>query len=381
MLLVWDVHINSRIKDKLLWELRQKILDSWEKNIIFLWDYVYHFSYERDALVELFALFVDLIKAWKKLWIMSGNHDWISEKFVFEEGAMFSQLVQDLGITFVDKPIKQQIEWKNILFLPFNHKIWLDLNVEFVSNIKDQTQKLWQSPHTKKKISGKINEWLAQNIEGVDVVLHHLYIADTKFPGQKSKFRFEDIALGNWIFDSDVKFISGHLHGAFAYKNYFCVGSIWAVSPMEINEFKHIWQRDGQQIKGIPMNIRTSLEQSQLDNFVEEIYKIWTKEVFDSNNWQIDLPDKPKVDSSNIYLFLRDFELKDIPEQVFKEYWEVKLTKSKYDVQSVELQSMDMEKMKVSFGEWKEVLKEYLQKKYPSDWEKYISQLQNLKIL
>jgi len=41
------LHINSRVKDRIIEELRAFISNSSETNIIFLGDYVYHFSYDR----------------------------------------------------------------------------------------------------------------------------------------------------------------------------------------------------------------------------------------------------------------------------------------------------------------------------------------------
>jgi len=54
-------------------------------------------------------------------------------------------------------------------------------------------------------------------------VIHHHYINNTKFPGQKSIFHYKDVALNESFLDlPDVKMISGHLHQAFTHKNYLC---------------------------------------------------------------------------------------------------------------------------------------------------------------
>jgi UDP-2,3-diacylglucosamine pyrophosphatase LpxH len=52
---------------------------------VFLGDYVYHFSYDRKALLHLFSIFIELASKGKKLYILAGNHDRISGHFVFEE--------------------------------------------------------------------------------------------------------------------------------------------------------------------------------------------------------------------------------------------------------------------------------------------------------
>ena len=87
MLLIWDIHLNSRIKDRLLNSLKSFIQEhNEEKNVVFLWDFVYHFSYDRNALLELYDLFLDLYFQWKNIYILAWNHDRLGNTFVFEEG-------------------------------------------------------------------------------------------------------------------------------------------------------------------------------------------------------------------------------------------------------------------------------------------------------
>ena len=76
MLLIGDIHITSKYKDKLISEL-QSFVDQNpdEKNIVFLGDYVYHFSYDRGALLGLFSFFVNLFESGKQVYILAGNHD------------------------------------------------------------------------------------------------------------------------------------------------------------------------------------------------------------------------------------------------------------------------------------------------------------------
>ena len=86
MLLIWDIHLNGRIKDKLLNSLKTFIQEhNEEKNLIFLGDFVYHFSYDRNALLELYDLFLELYTQWKNLYILAWNHDRLWNTFVFEE--------------------------------------------------------------------------------------------------------------------------------------------------------------------------------------------------------------------------------------------------------------------------------------------------------
>jgi UDP-2,3-diacylglucosamine pyrophosphatase LpxH len=58
MLLIGDIHINTVHKEKILTSLRNFIASQpEEKNLIFLGDFVYHFSYDRNALLALYDLF------------------------------------------------------------------------------------------------------------------------------------------------------------------------------------------------------------------------------------------------------------------------------------------------------------------------------------
>lgn len=65
-----------------------------EKNLIFLGDFVYHFSYDRGALLALFELFLELYREGKNLYILAGNHDWLGNTFVYEEGKRVFDLLQ-----------------------------------------------------------------------------------------------------------------------------------------------------------------------------------------------------------------------------------------------------------------------------------------------
>jgi calcineurin-like phosphoesterase len=65
-----------------------------EKNLIFLGDFVYHFSYDRGALLALFELFLELYTQGKNLYILAGNHDRLGNSFVYEEGKQVFDLLQ-----------------------------------------------------------------------------------------------------------------------------------------------------------------------------------------------------------------------------------------------------------------------------------------------
>ena len=97
MLLFGDLHINSRICDRVI-----DAINLWvnqnpdERNLIFLWDYVYHFSYDREALLRLYTLFLDLYKEWKNVYILAWNHDWLGNTFVFEEAKRTYEIIKNV---------------------------------------------------------------------------------------------------------------------------------------------------------------------------------------------------------------------------------------------------------------------------------------------
>ena len=94
MLLIPDIHINARMKDRVLAEVRTFIdAHPEEKSVVFLGDYVYHFAYDRVSLLALFRFFVELYSSGKDVHVLAGNHDWIAEQFVFEEGRLATGLL------------------------------------------------------------------------------------------------------------------------------------------------------------------------------------------------------------------------------------------------------------------------------------------------
>ena len=87
--------MTSKVKDQLIEMIRSFVQSQpEEKNLIFLGDFVYHFSYDRSALLALFELFLEFYGRGKNLYILAGNHDWLGNSFVFEEGKQVFDLLQ-----------------------------------------------------------------------------------------------------------------------------------------------------------------------------------------------------------------------------------------------------------------------------------------------
>ena len=253
MLLIWDIHLNSRIKDKLLTSLKTFLQEhKEEKNIVFLWDFVYHFSYDRSALLDLYDLFLDLYAQWKNLYILAWNHDRLWNTFVFEEGRKAFEILSKLKnsdneICFITKPFVKEIEWKQICFLPAMLEIdekdfpWIDelKDEKYVEEMKNKNKNL--------TFSSQLNlvvKWFIKKYSDLTLI-HHYYIEWVSFPWQKAKFGFKDRALSqHWLEQENMQIISWHLHQAFAYKNYLCTWSIRSTSPLEADQIKYffIWR-------------------------------------------------------------------------------------------------------------------------------------------
>jgi predicted MPP superfamily phosphohydrolase len=262
MLLVGDIHINAKYKDLILSELKDKILSTKEKYIIFLGDYVYHFVYDKKSLSELFKFFLKLFSKGRKVIVLAGNHDWINQTFVFEEVADLVKILSFDGFDIIVKPQILEVDGKQCLFLPYN--IYLDWNQVFEEFGLDISKKsiydtLINSSHKGERYSGYLNKFVEQFIEKYSdiYIFHHFYFSDIDFVGQKGKFTFKDVSLDGKKFlrqGDSVKFISGHLHQPFAWRNYFCTGSVWATTPLEYNQYKFLFKFDWEKFEPIPLN-------------------------------------------------------------------------------------------------------------------------------
>lgn len=123
MLLIPDIHITSKYADRIIDRLRTYI-DSHpdDTDIIFLGDYVYAFSYDRKALLQLFELRIMLHHQGKNLYILAGNHDRIGDQFVYEQAKQSRDIINHYSthkIYFITRPQVHHIQGQTIFFLPF----------------------------------------------------------------------------------------------------------------------------------------------------------------------------------------------------------------------------------------------------------------------
>ena len=413
MLLIWDIHLNSRIKDKLLESLKSFIQEhDEEKNLIFLWDFVYHFSYDRNALLELYDLFLELYSEWKNLYILAWNHDWLGNTFVFEEGRKAFDVLSRIKnsnneICFITKPLVKEIEWKNICFLPAMLEID-EKDFPWIAELKDgKYEEEMKSRNKNSTFSTQLNlivERFTKKYSDL-VLIHHYYVEWVSFPWQKAKFSFRDRALSqHWLDQENLQIISWHLHQAFAYKNYLCTWSIWATSPLETDQIKYFFVWKDWKILAYEtwVNYYFTMERKSwaTDLFTQsyealsegDVLSYW-KSLQNLGNFKdglfcVDMNYKDNLDLKNVSLSLL---VEKLQYDNMDDFVESKLQQSlqnvqlKKDTQSTEklLEELDKPDLagQLSFGNWLELLKKFLKKQYPDDYEEYEKLLQEMKIL
>ena len=415
MLFIWDIHLNSRIKDKLIWSLKSFIQDhEEEKNLVFLGDFVYHFSYDRNTLLELYELFLELYTQWKNLYILAGNHDWLWNTFVFEEGRKAFEILSkiknnDNEICFITKPMVKEIEWKNFCFLPAMVEI-NEKDYPWIDDLKDEKYKeAIKSKNKNLNFSAQLNLVVERFVKKYSnfTLIHHYYIEWVSFPWQKAKFGFKDKALSShWLDNKNLHLISWHLHQAFLFKNYLCTWSIWATSPLETDQIKYFFIRKDweflaretwinyyftmerktgnadlftQSFQAITENDivshRKSLQTSTRENFIQNWITIETK--FNDN---LDL----KNVSLSIWVEKLQYDNMSefIDSQLQQSLQNVQLKKNINSTENL-LEQLDKPDLvgQLNFWNWLELLKRFLQKQYPDDYEEYEKLLQDMKIL
>lgn len=261
MILIPDIHINAKYWEKILAKLEEIFANHSDKEVIFLGDYVYMFSFDRSYLLKLFALFVDLYKQGRTVKVIAGNHDWIQGHFVFEEGKqafdiIWNHIQGSWSLQFVTQPLHWEKDNVLHIIIPYNDT----LQEPPLSSVYDpecgrqgeypeltaQIKTLRSSSKTAEQLSWLLNQiiltyyqtnkWHYEEI----VLYHHYYIAGVQFPSIQSIFTFQNVAIHHSFLDlPKLKLISWHLHEPFSYANYLCCGSLWHVSSLERNVCKY----------------------------------------------------------------------------------------------------------------------------------------------
>ena len=402
MLFIWDIHITSKHATVLLEQIRDMVnTHPTEQHLIFLGDYVYHFSYDRKALLQLFWLFIELASQGKTLYIVAGNHDWIAGHFVFEEARQTLLFTWSTHIHFITQPRQTTIEWVECLFLPFYHP---DTKTP---PIHDYFPHLYEEAHPQRKISRKINNILAEEIahrqayKKTDrlLLIHHWYIAKTKFPGQQATFSYESPALDPQFLDNETIWaISWHLHEPFCYKQYLCTGSSRHTSPLEINQQKFAYMLDTtqRQITAFPLRYNPYLQMPYPKKaLTKEDITIHIQNNFSRISEQLNAGKRTihtqTLNSYNLtYTTLtvttENQTVQALPDafdtDLLKDIWTIKHKLMHHTdlslVSELDRASLDLTNR---FSDWKTLLRRFLEQKYGSTAPRYVQLLEEEKLL
>ena len=397
MLFIWDLHIKTDRKKDIFNKLQDILDNTEEKNIIFLWDYIYHFNYDPKVIWDFFNLLIKYSQNWKKIYILAWNHDYIKGHFIFSEAEKLANLANIENIKIISSPKIEKIEDKKVLFFPFYTKIAQE--DEFIKTDKKIKEKQansliknlffiayqnWKQDNKNQKISWTINLDLSNFLleHKIDLLVHHFYIANTSFPGQFAKFSYKNIALSDELFNADFDIVSWHLHKCFKHKNYTCVWSFWNTSPLEENDTKVVFTYPDK-FKQVIINPYISLDtnkkitEKEILNKWENIEKeteeiLWTK--LEKDSFNIKKVNLIVKSDKNI-----DFD-EILEENLINKLQDIKYRNIKNIEKIVENLKIDREKLSYSFESWKELAKSYIEKKYPEKKEEYLKIMEELGI-
>lgn len=405
MLFVGDLHLKLDMKNKIFDKLKEILDKTTEKEIIFLWDFVYHFSYNPKLIGEFFDILLQYAQNGKKITVLAGNHDYISWHFIFAEAEKMANLTDNHNLQIISSPKISKIEWENILFFPFFTKISEEKDfLEIDKKIKETKNKnknllvnlffaAYQSrkqDNKNMKISWSVNlellKYLLEN-ENIDIIVHHFYIENTIFPWQFSKFSFKNIALSKELFKFDGKLISGHLHKSFIYKNYTCVWSFRNTSMLEENDTKVVFSYPDK-FQQVVINPYISLDVEDEEKISEkDILQKWAEIEEETEKLLNCKLTKDKFNLKQINLTIKSQNNLDINKilnlDLIDKIQDIKLRqKNKKSLWNIlnELE-IDSEKISYSFDSWKNLAKDYIEKKYPEEKEEYFKILSELDLI
>ena len=226
MLLIWDIHLTQKTKDLMFKELKR--VSKLDDTLIFLWDYVHSFSYDKPLMFELFDFLLSLPN---KKYLMAGNHDWIFNQFVFAEAQRSFSYIDNPPITFITEPTKID----DMYFLPYN--------IQFK----------WDSEKTHK--GERMSENIATHLNQLDLTdtkyfFFHHYIDWHDYWWGMNFFTKKDVSIDrSFIQDNpDINFFSWHVHQQSKKDNYTCIWSTQACSIAD-TEDKAVYFLDGKKEK------------------------------------------------------------------------------------------------------------------------------------
>lgn len=203
MLFIGDIHIHPRYGDLTIDTIRNYINNHDDDHIVFLGDFVYHFSNHRPSLMDLFEFFLELAGEQKHIYLLAGNHDWLGSHFVYAEANTIFSLEEHNYLHIITQPKTITINNQNILFMPYmlsrdRYTPTQETNSLDVQALKDSSNK---DEHDSYLLNSYLEDMIAQHDNLM--VVHHYYLANTSFPSIKAKFSYKHKAISPHFLDYD----------------------------------------------------------------------------------------------------------------------------------------------------------------------------------
>lgn len=417
MIVVPDIHINNKYGPAILHTLEEFFAKYDDKEVIFLGDFVYMFSYDRDMLMRLFQFMVKLYHQGRDVYVVAGNHDWLSGHFVYGEWNyafdILNQLTNSNILKFITKSFVLDKSDYDIYFLPHDPFVdiwWSDMSrdltwlpyQDILHIIQDKIKLGLESTSANQQASAKVNKLLLDYIINLlthspdkrAVIVHHYYVLDIIFPWLQSKFDQHDIGLyPEWCDIDQIWLISGHIHHPFQYKNYLCCGAIWATSRWEIDDLRYMWRCDDQMQNWTAydtnINLYMTLEYQNQPISISHIYNkidLITKISESSLNWKHSIIYEHKeIELSDISLILKTKHDIGDKNNIFEDKLNHKIKDFvvKHDTMINEkiILEISSKQVQTSVEYTQSMLIQFLKQKYPQDHDRYIDYLKKLEIV
>lgn len=403
MILIPDVHISAKQGEKILQILESIFSEHDDKQIMFLGDYIYMFSYDRSMLLRLFDLFVTLYQQGRSVTVMAGNHDRLGWHFVFEEGKQAFDIINKLNLgpklQFLTQPYHRVQDEVLHVVLPYNDQVQEPQASEYYdpsvlsqaqdTEIIETIETLRLSSRPWDRLSAMINLILLTYYETNKtkfkkiICYHHYYTATVQFPGLQNRFNYQDGAFSPlfcrlpWLY-----MISWHIHEPFSYENYLCCGSLRHTSSNEQDECKYYFIGDPSvwfTAHMIQLNPKLSFEaqtiedvslgaiQNKAAQVVEESMGRMIGPLITSNRaLAIDLS-KTDIYIQTDGILGTALHIEELEDHVAS----YKIIK-KIQVSENMFSSSISNDFRTSFADWKLLLSDYLHYKYPDRHDSYI---------
>lgn len=434
MLLIPDIHINTQYRDQIIQSLSDIVsTHADEDHIVLLGDYVYMFSYDRDALLALYKLLIWRYHEGKTIYVLAWNHDWHGQHFVYEEARQARNIInshsnefslekgstpQGGGIFFITTPQVYNIEWESVLMMPYmidrtstqsklsstESPLWrgdggtpegfIETNIAPSLHRSPLWQALTQSTNKYEQASWRLNLTLEHytQTQQIDTIIHHYYTADTQFPWLRTQFSYRDVSVDPYWCNQWYDVISWHIHHPLIYGRYLCCGSLRTTAANETNQFKYYWIKHGQQIHGYQLQINphvtiahdgAALTTHDLTQHRDSLTQQHTQ-ALQSDHYDITLTHTP-LQSQLLTMSVVTDQRHDLDQLVDAQLSsQVRSAKPKYKISintDHQWLQIDTEALQTSVIKRQDTLTDYIDSKYHDQKSVYIDLLEELEII